>query len=111
MYPPGGDHRRPPFFGQANGGRISLCGRTLGVCTLKKIGLLSLFSVFGIFGIFDIFAIGDFRRNVLENLLGRNLFPKSQKIVEIQSWRLPNRVLEPQKSSREAFETPFLKDM
>ena len=69
---PRGGPPPPTLFCPAHGGRIGLRGRTLG-CTLKKVGILSLFSLFGIFGSFCIFGIVDFRRHVLEDLLGRNL--------------------------------------
>ena len=69
---PRGGPPPPTLCCPAHGGRIGLRGRTLG-CTLKKVGILSLFSLFGIFGSFCIFGIVDFRRHVLEDLLGRNL--------------------------------------
>ena len=97
---PGGDHRRPSFFAKP-----MLRGRTLGVCTLTKVGLLSLVSPFGFFGIVD------FGRHLLEDLLGRNLPNIHRKIIEIQFLRLENQALEPPKSSPEPSKTPFLKDI
>ena len=102
---PRGGPPPPTLFCPAHGGRIGLRGRTLGVCALKKVGLLSFFDLFGIFGIVD------FRRHVLEDLLGRNLPKICQKIIEIEPGRLQNRALEPPKSSQEASKTPFFKDI
>ena len=47
---PRGGPPPPTLFCPAHGGRISFCGRTLGVCTLKKVGLLSLFSLHRLWG-------------------------------------------------------------
>ena len=69
---PRGGPPPPTLFCPAHGGRIGLRGRTLG-CTLKKVGILSLISLLGICGSFCILGTVDFRRHVLEDLLGRNL--------------------------------------
>ena len=61
---PRGGPPPPTLFCPAHGGRIGLRGHTLGVCTLKKVGLLSLSSRFGLFGIVD------FWRHFLEDVLG-----------------------------------------
>ena len=53
---PRGGPPPPTFFGPGHGSRISLRGRTLCVCTLKMVGLLSLFSIFSIFCSFGILA-------------------------------------------------------
>ena len=73
--------------------------------------LARLFTLRGPLSLFDIFGIVDFRRDISEDLLGRNLPKIYEKILEIQPSRLENRVLEPPKSSLEASKMPFLKDL
>ena len=91
--PLGGGHRRPPNVCPGHCNRTDLRGRTLGVCTLKMVSLLSLFSPFGIFGIIDCWR--DSWRAYLEET-----FQKSAKIStksslggsQIEPWSLQNRV-------------------
>ena len=53
MYPPGGGPPPPTLFCPGHGSRISLRGRTLGVCTSKIASILSIFSIFSIWSLFE----------------------------------------------------------
>ena len=95
---PRGGPPPPTFSCPGHGSRRGLRGCTLGVCTLKMVGLLSIFGILACL----VFLEG-FRGETIPKIHG-NPF-------QMQSWRLQNQVLGPPKSSLEASKTQFVKDL